>query len=165
MRDACYGSLNGASVLWSVIVLVCGSVLDRPQASLAAYTYSSHFFEPALTHTAIWYTSSLIHRIRMLHAKLHGMSRSHSHARVSGYVYLRIAFHAVKWGRFSQRLCRGHAATGRWGTYLRRQHGQVCFDAEDREARFSRQSSHNARQLPKYIDVSQRYNQHSISQT
>ena len=43
MRDACYGSLNGASVLWSVIVLVCGSVLDRPQASLAAHTYGSHF--------------------------------------------------------------------------------------------------------------------------
>ena len=32
-------------------------------------------------------------------------------------------------------------------TYVRRQHGHVCFDADEREARLLRQSSHSARHL------------------
>ena len=34
-------------------------------------------------------------------------------------------------------------------TYFRRQHGHMCFDADDRVARFSRQSSQRARHLYK----------------
>lgn len=55
----------------------------------------------------------------------------------------RIAFHA---DRITNNQHRTHI-TLFINTYFRRQHGQICLDADDRVARFSRQSSQSARQL------------------
>lgn len=91
-----------------------------------------------LKNRSIWYSSYSTPGMIQMSAVL---------TRTSGYVYFRIALHAVKGGTALSmpRLRRGEAR----GTYLRRQHGHVCFDAEDRDARFSRQSSHSARHLQK----------------
>lgn len=66
----------------------------------------------------------------------------------SRYVYLRVPFHAAGWGMSVSLEFESHAAReGGHITYLRRQHGHVCFDADEREARLLRQSSHSARHL------------------